>query len=90
MPVPVSMQGTAAFSTQARISPAPPRGISRSTSPRALHDIVGALVGGVLHDVHDVGIASGGGDARLQRRHDGAAGAVRLLPASEHADVAGS
>ena len=35
MPVPVSMQGTAAFSTQARMSPAPPRGISRSTSPRA-------------------------------------------------------
>ena len=56
--------------------------------PPGLHDIVGALVGGILHDVHDVGIASGGGDARLQRRHDGAAGAVRLLPASEHTDVA--
>ena len=35
MPVPVSMQGTVAFSTQARISPAPPRGMSRSTSPFA-------------------------------------------------------
>ena len=31
MPVPVWMQGTLAFCTQARISPAPPRGISRST-----------------------------------------------------------
>ena len=36
MPVPVSMQGTVAFSTQVRISPAPPRGISRSTSPLAV------------------------------------------------------
>ena len=36
MPVPVWMQGTVAFSTQARISPAPPRGISRSTSPSAV------------------------------------------------------
>ena len=31
MPVPVWMQGTLAFSTQARMSPAPPRGMSRST-----------------------------------------------------------
>ena len=36
MPVPVWMQGTVAFSTQARISPAPPRGISKSTSPSAV------------------------------------------------------
>ena len=36
MPVPVSMTGTVALSTQARISPAPPRGISRSTSPEAV------------------------------------------------------
>ena len=36
MPVPVSTQGTVAFSTQERISPAPPRGISRSTSPVAV------------------------------------------------------
>ena len=36
MPVPVWMQGTLAFSVQARISPAPPRGISRSTSPTAV------------------------------------------------------
>ena len=35
MPVPVWMQGTRAFSTQERMSPAPPRGISRSTSPTA-------------------------------------------------------
>ena len=35
IPVPVSNTGTAALSTQARMSPAPPRGISRSTSPRA-------------------------------------------------------
>ena len=36
MPVPVWIQGTVAFSTQARISPAPPRGISRSTRPFAV------------------------------------------------------
>ena len=36
MPVPVWMQGTVAFSTQLRISPAPPRGISRSTRPLAV------------------------------------------------------
>ena len=30
MPVPVSITGTRAFSTTARISPAPPRGMSRS------------------------------------------------------------
>ena len=36
IPVPVWMQGTVACSTQARISPAPPRGISRSTSPSAV------------------------------------------------------
>ena len=30
-PVPVWMQGTLAFSTQAWMSPAPPRGMSRST-----------------------------------------------------------
>ena len=35
MPVPVSMQGTLAFSTHARMSPLPPRGISRSTRPSA-------------------------------------------------------
>ena len=36
MPVPVWMQGTLAFSTQARMSPAPPRGMSRSTKPTAV------------------------------------------------------
>ena len=36
MPVPVWIQGTRAFSTQERMSPAPPRGISRSTSPTAV------------------------------------------------------
>ena len=36
MPVPVWMQGTFAFSTQARMSPAPPRGMSRSTYPTAV------------------------------------------------------
>lgn len=36
MPVPVSMQGTVAFSTQALISPFPPRGIRRSTRPVAV------------------------------------------------------
>ena len=36
MPVPVWMQGTVAFSTQVRISPAPPRGISKSTKPSAV------------------------------------------------------
>ena len=36
MPVPVSMTGTVALSTQARISPAPPRGMSRSTYPLAV------------------------------------------------------
>ena len=36
MPVPVWIQGTVAFSTQARISPAPPRGISKSTRPSAV------------------------------------------------------
>ena len=36
MPVPVSMQGTVAFSTQARIRPAPPRGMRRSTRPLAV------------------------------------------------------
>ena len=36
MPVPVSIQGTVAFATQVRIRPAPPRGISRSTSPLAV------------------------------------------------------
>ena len=35
MPVPVSSTGTVALSTQARMSPAPPRGMSRSTRPRA-------------------------------------------------------
>ena len=35
MPVPVSMIGTVAFSTQERIKPAPPLGMSRSTSPLA-------------------------------------------------------
>ena len=35
MPVPVSSTGTAALSTHARISPAPPRGMSRSTRPLA-------------------------------------------------------
>ena len=36
MPVPVSMQGTVADSTHARMSPAPPRGMSRSTRPEAV------------------------------------------------------
>ena len=45
IPVPVWMQGTVAFSTQARISPAPPRGISRSTSPSAVISSRGALRG---------------------------------------------
>ena len=36
MPVPVSMTGTVALSTQARMSPAPPRGMSRSTRPEAV------------------------------------------------------
>ena len=35
MPVPVWMTGTVALSTQERMSPAPPRGMSRSTKPRA-------------------------------------------------------
>ena len=35
MPVPVWMTGTVACSTQARMSPAPPRGMSRSTRPLA-------------------------------------------------------
>ena len=35
LPVPVSMVGTVAFSTTALINPAPPRGITTSTSPRA-------------------------------------------------------
>ena len=35
MPVPVSMQGTVACSTQARMRPAPPLGMRRSTRPAA-------------------------------------------------------
>ena len=56
--------------------------------PAGLHDVVGALVAGILHDVDDVRIAAGGGDAVLQRAHDGAAGAVGLPPAAEHTDIA--
>ena len=43
---------------------------------------------GILHDVDDVRITAGGGDAVLQRAHNSAAGAVGLPPAAEHADVA--
>jgi len=36
LPTPVSMTGTVELSTTLRINPAPPRGMSRSTSPRAV------------------------------------------------------
>ena len=42
----------------------------------------------VLDDIDDVGVAAGGFDARLERRDDGAGGAVGLLAAAQHADVA--
>ena len=53
------------------------------------HDVRGRLVGGVVHDVQNVRVAALGGDAGLQRLHDGAGGTVGLPAAAEHADIAG-
>ena len=46
-------------------------------------------VGGVVHDVQYLRVAAALRDAGLQRLHDGAGGAVRLLAAAEYADIAG-
>ena len=84
------MQGTVAFSTQARISPAPPRGISRSTSPFARISSCRALVAGVLARMFRMsGSPPDGGDALLEGGDDGlrACGWPRL-PAAQDADVA--
>ncbi len=73
--------GTVApFSTQARISPAPPRGISRSTTPVRRHQTSGALVTGILQNIHDVRVAAGGGDARFSAFTMAVAVRVGLLP----------
>ena len=53
------------------------------------HDVRGRLVGGVVHDVQNVRVAALGGDAGLQRLHDGAGGTVGLPAAAEYADIAG-
>lgn len=77
-----------AFSTQVRISPAPPPGDQQIHQPLGGHDISGTLVADILGNVDDIGVAACGGDALLQRLHDGVSGAVGLLAAPQHAHVA--
>ena len=52
------------------------------------HQGLRARVRRVLHDVDDIGVAAGGLDAGLQRRYDGTGGAIGLLAAAQHTDVA--
>ena len=88
MPVPVSMQGTVAFSTQARIRPAPPRGMRRSTRPLAVISSCAEawLVSSTMFTMS--GVAARLRNARLERSDNGAGAAVGFLSAAEHADVA--
>ena len=62
MPVPVWIQGTVAFSTQARINPAPPRGISKSTSPSA---VISSLA--LVWEVSDSRLTAHSGRRTLRR-----------------------
>ena len=66
----------------------PATGDQQIHQPVGPHQIGGALVAGVVHDVDDLRIPSGGGNALLQGLHDGLGGAVGLPAAAQNADVA--
>ena len=52
------------------------------------HQYLRARMRCILNDVDNVGIAADGLNARLERRDDGVRGAIGLLAAAQHADVA--
>ena len=66
----------------------PATGDQQIHQPVGPHQIGGALVAGVVHDVDDLRIPSGGGNSLLQGLHDGLGGAVGLPAAAQNADVA--
>ena len=66
--------------------PAP--GDQQIHQPVRRHQNAGALMTGILQNIHDVRVAAHGGNPLLQRLYDGSGGADCLFPAAENADVA--
>ena len=83
------MTGTVDSSTTLRIRPAPPRGISTSTSPRARISTFDALVRVARHQLDDVGVQPGGGDRVAQHLDDRGVAGPRARGAAQQHRVAG-